>query len=149
VLWVFTFEVSKFVKQSVKVRAENLWQTDEIFLTLLCYILFLRHSYEKREYKKASAKKVRTKQRKKEEEIGEKEKTVRISRNTVDLCTFVIVFHSNLFLVIPRSLSPPLYLGPTVLIHYLGQQLRRLLGTLIQHCYLLLTYVLQICHTRI
>jgi hypothetical protein len=38
------------------------------FLILLCYILFLRHSYEKTEYKKASAKKAHKAKKKSEKE---------------------------------------------------------------------------------
>jgi hypothetical protein len=48
--------------------------------------------------------------------------------NLFPCCTLILV-------------SPFLCLGPTVLIHFLGQQLERVLGTLIQHCYLLLTCV--------
>jgi hypothetical protein len=62
--------------------------------------------------------------------------------NTIDLCTCVIVLLPTCFLVILRSLLPPfLCLGRIVLIHFLGQQLGRVLGTLIQYCYLLLTCV--------
>jgi hypothetical protein len=106
----------------------------KLFLILLCFILFLSHSCEK-EYKKEIAKKRPHKTKK----TRKRRKRVCISRNT-----FVIIFHSTCSLAIPRSLSSPLCLDPTILIHSLGQQLGRVLGTLIQHCYLLLTCVPQI-----
>jgi hypothetical protein len=68
-----------------------------IFFKLLCYILFLWHSFEKREYKNASAKKPhKTKKKRRRKSEKKKIKRVLISRNTIDLCTSVIVFHSNL-----------------------------------------------------
>jgi hypothetical protein len=76
---------------------------------------------KKENIKRQVQKKAAQNKEKKKKKSEKKRKTVRISRNTVDLCTFVIAFHSNLFRAIPRSLSPPLYLGLTVLIHYLGQ----------------------------
>jgi hypothetical protein len=68
------------------------------FLIILCYILFLRHSCEKNRILKSKCKKINTKQRKKGEKSEKRrEKKVCISRNIIHLCTYVVVFHSNLF----------------------------------------------------
>jgi hypothetical protein len=63
-----------------------------IFLILLNRILFLQHFCEKREYKRQVHKKAT--QNKK---IRKREKSVRISRNIIDLCTFMIHLISYLF----------------------------------------------------
>jgi hypothetical protein len=61
---------------------------------------------------------------------------------SVHLCDY---FAPSLFSCCTHILVPPfLCLGPTIQLHFLGQQLEQVLGILIQHCYLLLTCVLHI-----
>jgi hypothetical protein len=98
VLCIFVFKVSKFVKQPVEVRVENMWQPDEIFLYSYVISCFLQHSYEKnKSIQKGKCKKNPHKRGKIRKNQRKKRKIVCISRNTIDLCTSVIVFHSNLF----------------------------------------------------
>jgi hypothetical protein len=78
------------------------------------------------------------------EKKSQKKRKKRVAHNQKRQCSVYLCdyFAPSLFSCCTHILVPPfLCLGLTVLLHFLGQQLGRVLGTLIQHCYLLLTCV--------